>query len=63
MGFTQYPCPACFQQQSLTHQNGERVESRLCPSCEEEAAKLSLKAEQFIKKAHELRRKAADAQL
>lgn len=63
MGHTTYPCPACFQAQSVTHANGEAVPAGLCAACAQEAAALGLKPEQFAKKAHELRKKAQDAQL
>ena len=48
MGTTTYPCPACFQAQSVEHQNGQDIASALCPACAEEARKLTLSEEAYI---------------
>lgn len=53
MAHTSYPCPACFQVQQVTHENGQAVESRLCASCQEEADALELAPEAFVALKHQ----------
>lgn len=61
MGQTTFPCPACYQSQAVSHENGAEIQSRLCASCAEEADKLGFDAPRYIKAAHALRDKQAKA--
>lgn len=61
MGSTSIPCPACFQTQTIVHENGATVESHLCAACEEEAGQLGLDQARYVKAAHALRASQAEA--
>jgi Zn ribbon nucleic-acid-binding protein len=61
MATTRFPCPACYQAQTVQHQNGEEVPVTLCASCQEEADGLGLSQAEYAKEAHKLRARAEEA--